>query len=288
MEPCELSDANTAIVLDSTSDLPGARAPRRNWHVVPLYVELAGESRRDWVDLPPMELYAQLRAGARSTTSQPSPGDFAAAFQELAGYERIVCVTLSTRLSGTFASAELAARDDDRLLLVDSGTISGGIQLLAHALQRRLERGTHEAELLAVTERFRREAGFVWTVQSLDWLVRGGRIGKARRLAGQLLETKPILGLAGGEVEPLGRVRGRGRSLAELERRFAEATGDDPRLHIAVVHADAATEADGLVARVRELRPRASVDFVGLFGAVLGSHTGPGGVALAWYRDDDI
>jgi DegV family protein with EDD domain len=208
-------------------------------------------------------------------------------FESLAGYERILAVTVSSRLSGIHGSARIAAEDEgERVLLIDSGLVSGGTVLLADALQRRLERGTDEEELLRVVERFRERARFVYTLETLEYLARGGRIGRAAALAGGLLNTRPVIELREGENVPRKRVRGRARSLGELERVFVGDAVDGPELHVGVVHADARAEAERLEQRVRELRPGASFDLVTSFGPALGSHLGPGAIGLYWFADD--
>jgi DegV family protein with EDD domain len=281
-----LTAENTAIVLDSTADFPDAERRHPNWRVVPLYVHLGDKSFRDWVELEPTEVYRRLReTGERPLTSQPSPGDFVTAFERLAEFARIICLVISSKLSGTHESATLAAEYDDRVVVIDSATMSAGTVLLAEALQRRLERGSTDAELLAVAERYREEARFFWTVESLEHLARGGRAGDAAGADARDGAAKPILELAGGEVVPRGQAADRAESLAELERLLLEETRDDAGLRVAVVHADAAEEAEALGARVRELRPAASLDRVAMFGAVLGTHVGPGGLGVCWYHD---
>jgi len=284
----QLSAANTALVLDSTADLPAAAERHAGWRTVSAYVTFGDESLRDYLDLSPADFYSRLRSSpAQPRTSQPSPGDFEAAFADLASYERIVCVVLSEKLSQTGESARLAAGTvgPDRVLVVDSGVISGGTVLLADAIQRRLERGTTEDEVAALADRYRREAIFLFTVDTLEYLVRGGRVGRAAGLAGQLLDTKPILAIEAGEVVPRARVRGRRKALAALERLFLEGTRDHADLHVAVSHAEAAEEAARLADTIREVRPRAGLDLVTTFGPVIGTHAGPGAVALAWFDD---
>ena len=285
----ELTVENTAIVLDSTADYPEAPEQHANFRVVPLYVRFGEQSYRDYVDITPAEFYERLRgADELPTTSQPTPGDFVAAYEELAGYERILCVVLSAKLSGTFASAELAAQDfGGRVRVLDSRVTSGGTVILADAIQRRLDRGTDDAEIDALVERFRRERGLLFTVDTLEYLVRGGRVGKAAGLAGQLLSVKPILAFDDGEVAPLKRVRGRAKALGELEEIFRGSTEgqDDSGLHVGVGHAEAREDCDELVRRVRAARPNASLDIVTTLGPVIGTHGGPGTLGLFWFHD---
>jgi DegV family protein with EDD domain len=207
-----LSPENTAVVVDSTADLPNATARHANWRMVPLYVQFGTETFRDYVDLDPEDFYQRLRRSPEPPrTSQPTPADFAAAYESLAGYARIIAVVISAKLSGTYESARLGAESagDERVVVIDSGSVSGGIVILADAIQRRLERGATDDDVQAVADRFRRESGLLFTVDTLDFLVRGGRVGKAAGLAGQLLSVKPILAIEHGEVVPRKRVRGR-------------------------------------------------------------------------------
>ena len=139
-----LSSENTAVVLDSTADLPDPRSRHGNWRLVPLYVRFGDETFRDHVDLSADEFYRRLRAASITPqTSQPTPADFSAVFDELSAYERIVCVLISGKLSGTAESARLAAQslDAGRVTVIDSESASGGIVILADAIQRRPSAG---------------------------------------------------------------------------------------------------------------------------------------------------
>ena len=285
-----LTAANTAIVLDSTADLPDAADRFPNWRVVPLYVRFGDESLRDGVDIDPTEFYARLRAStAFPTTSQPTPADFLACYAELAGCERIFSLHLSARVSGTFASAETAAAElgDGRVRAIDTGTASAAIAMLALAIQRRLERGTSDEEVNALIERYRRDSGLLFTVDTLEFLARGGRIGKAAAFAGTLLHVKPILSIRDGEVVPVKRVRGERKAFAELAEALETETRDEEEFKLAVAHAAAPERAAELEALVRERRPRAELELVVTLGAVIGAHAGPGTLALFWFRDDE-
>jgi len=283
-----LTRENTAIVLDSTADFPEARERHTNMRVVPLYVRFGEESYRDYVELDPHDFYARLRTATElPTTSQPTPQDFLGAYEELAGYERIYSLHISSRLSGTFASATLAAGEleGDRVRLVDSETVSVGLSGLALGIQRLLEHGTTDEEIAALAERYRQEAGLLFTVDTLEFLVKGGRIGRARALAGSLLNVKPILTIADGEVVPLTRVRGRAKALAEFRRRFEEATTGDGDLHVAIAHSEADEAVEQLRALVTEARPEAQIELVTTLGAVVGTHAGPGTIGFFWFQD---
>ena len=283
-----LTTDNTAIVLDSTADFPEAPERFSNWRVVPLYVNLEGESRRDGVDLGSDELYRRLAAGAPPpTTSQPTPADFAAVYAELVPrYERILSLHLSAKLSGTLASAEAAAAElGGAVRTIDTGTVCAPIAMLGFAIQRRLERCTTEEEVDALVERFRREHGLLFTVETLEYLARGGRIGRASAFLGGLLSVKPILSLRDGEVVPLSRVRGMSRALDEFRERLEANTTDVPSLRIGLAHAAAPERVRAVEELVAEARPSATIEIVASLGAVVGAHAGPGTVGLFWFDD---
>jgi DegV family protein with EDD domain len=282
-----LTAANTAIVVDSTADFPEAPDRFPNWRVVPLYVRFGGDSFKDYVDLAPDEFYARLRtAGDLPTTSQPTPGDFLAVYEELAAYDRIYSLHLSGDLSGTFNSAVTAAQQlgGDKVRAVDSGSASAAIAMLGLAIQRRLERGTSDDEIDTLVDGYGRDAGLLFTVDTLEFLRRGGRIGRARAWAGTLLHVKPILTID-REVIPLKRVRGNQKAMQTFVEEFTSRTEDRPTLRVGIAHADAPDRAEQLRRMVAGERPQAQVDVVTTLGAVVGTHAGPGTVGFFWFDD---
>src|SRR5262249_33083768 len=148
---------------------------------------------------------------------------------------------LGGTFSGTVESARRAAAELDagRVRVLDTGTASAAIAILALAVQRRLERGTSDDEIEALVERYRRDARLLFTVDTLEYLQRGGRIGRARAFAGQLLNVKPILAIEDGEVVPVKRVRSNQKAFLEFAREFEEGSEDGPGLRVGVAHADA-------------------------------------------------
>ena len=283
----ELNAQNTAIVLDSTADFP--KAPERfpNWRVVPLYVLFGEQSYRDYVELTPAEFYARLRTvDELPTTSQPTPGDFLQTFEQLAGYERIYSLHISSALSGTYQSATTAAGQlgDDKVRTIDSESASAAIAMLGLAVQRRLERGTNDDEIDALIGRFRERAGLIFTVDTLEFLRRGGRIGRASAWAGELLHVKPILTIK-REVIPVKRVRGNQKAMQEFVSQFTSTTEDGPSLKVGIAHADAPERAEQLRNMVRGERPHAEIEVLTTLGAVLGTHAGPGTVGFFWFDD---
>jgi fatty acid kinase fatty acid binding subunit len=282
-----LDAANTAIVLDSTADFPGAPTRYPNWRIVPLYVRFGTESFRDYVELSPQVFYERLRTSPElPTTSQPTPADFLDVYRELGSYERIYSLHISAALSGTYGSATLAAREagGDRIRTIDTGTASVAVAMLGLALQRRLDRGTTDDEIDALFARYRADASLLFTVDTLEYLRRGGRIGRAKAWAGELLHVKPILTIQ-EEVVPLKRVRGNQKAMQTFVKEFTSKSVDRPSLRVGIAHADAPSRARQLEKMVRGERDAATVELVTDLGAVVGTHAGPGTVGLFWFDD---
>jgi DegV family protein with EDD domain len=283
-----LTAANTAIVLDSTADFPEAPERFPNWRVVPLYVRFGDESYRDYVDLGPADFYLRLRGSSvMPTTSQPTPGDFQAVYEELGQYERVYSLHIAGTLSGTVESARTAAAEfGDRIRVVDTETASAAVAMLGLAIQRRLERGTTDEEIEALVRRHRSESQLIFTLDTLDYLARGGRIGRAAAWAGGLMRVKPILTIRDGEVIPLKRVRGNQRAFQEFISAFEAGSTDGPGLRVAIADADAPDRTEALKELIRRTRPQAKLEIVTTLGPVIGTHAGPGTVGLFWFADD--
>jgi len=285
----KLTTSNTAIVLDSTADFPEAHERFSNWRVVPLYVRFGEQSYRDYVDLGPDEFYSRLAdAPEPPRTAAPAPGDFAAVYEELTGrYERVLSLQLAATLSGTFASASTGAEQFDSVRVIDTGTVSAAITMLALGVQRRLDRGTSDEEVDELVERYRREHRLLFTLDTLEYLARGGRIGRAAAFAGSLLSVKPILSIRDGEVVPLKRVRGTQKALGEFRAVLVAESADVPSLRVGVAHAAAPERLAALESVIREARPQATLEVATSLGAVVGTHAGPGTVGLFWFDDPE-
>jgi DegV family protein with EDD domain len=285
-----LTTENTAIVIDSTADFPEAPELYPNMRVVPLYVLFGEESFKDYVEITPERFYERLQSEAElPTTSQPTPGDFLATFEELAPqYERIVVLTISSTLSGTHGSAQTAAEllGGDKVRVIDSGTVSASLGLLALGVQQRLERGTTDEEIDTFVEHYQREHHLLFTVNTLEYLAKGGRIGRAAAFAGNLLNVKPILAIRDGEVIPLKKVRGNHKAFAEFRAQFVATTTDSPSLKVGIAHAAAPERLQALRELVEHERPHAQIEIATTLGAVVGTHAGPGTVGFFWFHDE--
>jgi DegV family protein with EDD domain len=258
--------------------------------VVPLYVLFGEESFKDYVDITPDRFYERLQTeAALPTTSQPTPGDFLATFEELAPqYERIIALTIASTLSGTYGSAQAAAEmlGGDKVRVIDSGTVSASLALLAIGVRQRLERGTTDEEIDAFVAHYQREHHLLFTVNTLEYLAKGGRIGRAAAFAGNLLNVKPILAIRDGEVIPLKKVRGNHKAFAEFREHFVSTTTDSPNLKVGIAHAAAPERLQALRELVERERPNAQIEIATTLGAVVGTHAGPGTVGFFWFLDE--
>ena len=270
-----------AVVTDSTAYLPVDALVDLPVEVVPVQVVIGGRAYDETdPEASPARVAQALRAWQPVTTSRPSPERFRQAFTEAAeqGATAVVCATLSSRMSATFESAELAAKEVDiPVHLVDSRTVGMGLGFAVLAGAQRAANGAEADEVASLIERRARASVSLFYVDTLEYLRRGGRIGAARAAMGQALQVKPILQILDGEVVPLERVRTSSKAIARLTE-LTLATTLGRSVEIAVQHLDAADRADALAATLAEALPHTRIVVCPL-GAVVGAHTGPGIVA---------
>lgn len=282
---------DVAVVVDSSCDLPDALVDRHGMVVIPLELIEGDRTYQDRLEIAGAEVYRRMREeGAQFTTSQPAPGAFVRAFEDaLSGADAAVCVVLAKALSGTYTSGTAAARVVQRnVTVVDSGTTSLGLGLLALKAAELADAGWRADAIAAELRRIRRQSGALFTVDTFDNLLRSGRVGRGRAWLGTLLDVKPILELdVEGRVMPLDRVRGRDalipRVLRHLDRRLT------PRPHIlriGIAHADAPAVAERLRLDI-EARFTPDECLVSEVTAVLGVHAGPGAWAIFYQIEDE-
>jgi len=268
-----------AIITDSTCDLPADELRDLNIRRVPLYVHFKGEVYKDWLEINPKDIVAGVRAGAAiPSTSQPSPQDFINAFEAAVtqGATEILCVTISSKLSGTYQSATVAAEEVSVPVHVfDSQAASLGIAMMVKKAAAMLDQSAETDAILGELERIRAQAMLRFTVGTLDYLKKNGRIGGANALLGSLLNIKPILAVVEGRVEPVGRVRGGKKALQTMVTDLKElAKQGTPVVHF--LHIQDAPAAETLRQEVRN----SGVSFTDAgsyeIGAVIATHVGPG------------
>ncbi|HEY8490834.1 MAG TPA: DegV family protein [Dehalococcoidia bacterium] len=268
------------VVTDSTADLPAEVARELDITVVPLTVHFGEETFYDGVDITAGQFFDRLRsARVLPRTSQPSVGAFQDTYQRLAAEaDGIVSVHISSRLSGTCNAASLAAEavPEVPVRVVDSQTASLGLGIIAMEAARAARAGADLDAVVRVAESTRARVPIVFTLDTLEYLARGGRIGRASAFMGTLLNIKPILTVDQGEIAPLERVRTRTKALDRLcDLLF---TREHVRLG-AVAHAQCPEDAEHLVAQFRARYPGVPV-VTGQVGPVIGVYTGPGAVGL--------
>ena len=268
------------VVTDSTADLPADLARELGITVVPLTVHFGEETYYDGVDITSGQFFDRLRtAKVLPRTSQPSVGAFRDAYRGLAAEaDGIVSVHISSKLSGTYNAALLAAEGvtEVPIRVVDSRTASLGLGIVAMEAARAAREGGDLEAVARVAESTRERVPIVFTLDTLEYLARGGRIGRASALMGTLLNIKPILTVEDGEIAPLERVRTRTKALDRLcDLLFGR---EQVRLG-AVAHAQCPQDAERLAAQFRARYPGVPI-ITGHVGPVIGVYTGPGAVGL--------
>jgi DegV family protein with EDD domain len=275
------------IVTDSTAYLPESYIDEHDIRVVPLNVHFGQEAFKEGVELGDEEFYARLKAAPElPTTSQPSAGQFLEVFEEIAaGGHEIVTLTISSKLSGTWNSA-MAAKDmlpDAGISVVDTLSTAVGMHLMIDAALEAIASGASRSEVAGLLEGMKGKVSFHFVVDTLEYLAKGGRIGGARALLGTMLRIKPILTLVEGAIEPLEQVRSKRKAVARLLDLVGEELGDNAaQAKLGVCHA--IVPEDGSAVR-RELVARLGCEepILSGLGPVIGTHTGPGCIAVAMY-----
>jgi DegV family protein with EDD domain len=273
---------SVAVVTDSTAYLPQAQAGAARVTVVPVQVVVGGETF-DETAVSSADIAEALREWRPISTSRPSPSAFVDAYQKLAleGADEIVSVHLSGAMSATVESAELAAKEvSTPVHVVDSRSIGMGLGFPVLAAAQAAASGADAATVEEIARTRSAASTVLFYVDTLEYLRRGGRIGKAAALVGSALSVKPLLHLVDGNVTPLEKVRTTSRALARLEELTIERVGDGAA-DVAVQHLANAERAQSLAARIQGSAGGAVAVTVGEVGAVVGAHVGPGMIAVA-------
>ena len=284
----KLTTENTAIVLDSTADFPDAADRFPNWRVVPLYVRFGADSYRDYVDIGPAEFYERLRGGRGAADDLAAHA--AGLRRRLRGARGASSASSSSpsRPSSrgrTRAPSRRPRRRDARARDRHGDRLRRDRDARARdpAPARAAERPTRRST--SSSSRFKRETGLVFTLDTLEYLAKGGRIGRAAGWAGQLLNIKPILTLADGEVLPLKRVRGNRKAIQSSPR----VRGRHRRTGRACAWGSLTPRRPTAWPRSRRSSAmsgrRREIEVATTLGPVVGTHAGPGTVGLFWFQD---
>ncbi len=278
--------AGIRIVTDSTADLPAEIIQEFGITVVPLIVRFGAETLREGIDITNAEFYHRLTADPEHpSTSQPSPGEFVEAYRGIAAEaDEIISIHLSSDLSGTHESATLAAGSDEvktPVQVVDSRSVSMGLGQLATLAAERAQDGVGMEAILSELSDWIPRGRICFLLDTLEYLKRGGRIGAAQAFLGSLIKVKPILHVINGVVEPLDRARSVRKATDRIVRYLWDEAGDERLAYAGMLYS---TDKDLAMA----IKDRIDAEFeigrwyVTEIGPVIGAHTGPGAIGVAF------
>jgi DegV family protein with EDD domain len=276
----------SAVVTDSSAYIPEAALEGLPVSVIPVWLLWDGDRFRDGVDIDPPTFYRRLEASKTlPTSSQPSSGEFVAFYRQVAAEaESIVSVLVSSELSGTIASAQAAQAQLPELdiRIVDSRSSSMGLGLAVLAAARAAAAGRTPDEVVAVAREMRDRVHFLFVVDTLEYLHRGGRISGAKRVLGTALKIKPILHFKEGRIVSLTQARTKRKAIERILDIAEERLGGSAMAEAAVADINSPDSGDAVAGMVAErfapaLLHRSSVS------PVVGTHVGPGAIGLAFY-----
>jgi DegV family protein with EDD domain len=253
-----------------------------------LYVHFGTETFREGIDLELDEFLSRLKSAPQlPTTSQPSAGDFLEVYKSLiADGSEVISIHLSSKLSGTVASANTACEmlPGAGIHVVDSQFISASQLTMVLEAARMANAGRSAQAILDRVKQIMAGSHIYFVVDTLEYLQKGGRIGKAQALLGTALQMKPVLALEEGVVEAKERIRTKSKALARLRELVVHETAGSSRVYLGILHAAAPEEAQRLEADLlSRLKPFETT--MGQVGPVIATHTGPGVVGVAFYAE---
>ncbi len=273
--------ARIAIITDTDSSIPPAMAWEHQIQQVPIVVTFGDESFETWKDIDDERLFERIdREGVLPTTAAPSPGKFAAAYQQAIenGAEQIVCFTVSSRVSATY-NAALAACDQFSgvdISVVDTLSLTMGQGFIVLEAARRRDRGANKDEIIAAAEDIRSRTHMFFALATLKYLAMSGRVGHLAAGMAALLNIKPILTIRDGKLDMLEKVRTQRKAWARLVKLCEETRGGAEIESMAMVHVKAAPEARSLEALIRESVPCPRESIVVDLSPGLSVHSGAG------------
>ncbi|MCL4449245.1 MAG: DegV family protein [Actinobacteria bacterium] len=274
---------NVKVITDSGCDLPDNVSASQQIEVVPLTIRFGEKEFVDKQDLSPEEFWQHcLEATDLPQTAAPSPGSFEKAFRQAAkdGYNEVICITLSAGISASYQSAVTAAsllNKEIRVLIFDSKLITIAQGMLVMEACSWSSAGLSLDDLEVKVKEMRDGLRLLGTLDTLEYLKKGGRIGNARAFLGSLLEIKPLIELRNGIVEPESKTRTRAKALTSLVDKVRQA---EPTGKIGVSHG-MAQDIESFTTQLQHQLPDCTL-YIGQIGAVLGAHTGPGTIGVAF------
>ena len=270
------------IIVDSTADL--TPQVRERVTVVPLTVHFGEQEFVDGVNITGYQFYEMLEtSGVLPTTSQATPYAFSAAFgQAVADGEEVIALVVSSRLSGTYQSAVIAAEDyPGKVHVVDSRNIAIGLAILTEYALRLVDEGKSATEIVELLNRQRERVRLMAVVDTLEYLQRGGRLSKTAAIAGGILSIKPIIALVDGEIKVLAKGRGAKQAVSLLNQEIAKAGRDETMPALLGYTGTSAEQLHKYRQENEELWPHEVPESI--VCGVVGTHAGPGAVAVAFF-----
>jgi len=270
------------IVTDSTSDLPAAMASEYGIEVVPLNVHFGDSIFKDGVDITTDQFFDRLINGDEfPSTSQPSMGEFVEAYERISEEgDEVVSVHLSSKLSGTYNSAEQASKhleDKIKIHLVDTEQVTITVGFAAIAAAKVASNGGSAEDAVEAARSISARSSFYALFDTLEFLAKGGRIGRAQSMLGSLLKIRPLLMLDNGVVEPYSKARSRSAGMAELEKAVRSLGKAE---EIAIMYSTESDEAHGIADTLGDMLPEGKHPLVSRVGPVIGTHAGPRLIAV--------
>lgn len=283
-----MSNRKIAVVTDSTAYIPAQALGDLDIPIIPLWLIWGDERFRDGVDIDPPAFYRRLReAKTLPTTSQPSAGEFVDFFRRVAAEndtDTIVGAYISSGISGTVASAEAAKAQVPELdiTVIDSLFASMGLGFVALAAARVAAAGGSLEKVVAAAKDTRDRMSLLLTVETLEYLHRGGRIGGGKRFLGTALKIKPLLHLEDGRIEALTQVRTKRKAIAQMLDIVEERLGGRQMAEASILDADSPEEGKAVAEQVKE-RFGISTVYCAMVSPVIGTHVGPGTIGISFY-----
>lgn len=274
------------IVVDSTADLPADLIQRHCIAVVPINIQFGTQTYKENIDLDQDGFYRKIeQSHALPKTSQPSPGEFVDVYRRVANRgDQIISMHVTAKLSGTCQSAQLAAaqlKDEFEVVVIDSGCGSAALGFMAVEAAQLAARGAPMAEIVQRIETIRPRVNIYLSPEHLKYLQMSGRVTNVQALIGSMLSLKPIISLEEGTLHPVARIRTRAKAIDHMLQLTKEKIGDRPS-HLAIVHAQAKSEADALMLRAKQIF-NIRESFVDDLATSLAVHFGPGCLGIISY-----
>ena len=287
----QMNNNRIAVLADSCNDIPQELMDKYHIYTLPLMINYKNASYRDRVDITPEEVYARFQEEIPKT-SLPLPEDIAAMFKKIKddGFDKVVVSAISSGLSGTCQALKLIADgiEDMEIVVIDTLNIAIASGFIALYAAEQIEKGLDFETVVQKAQAAVKNATILFGVASLEYLIKGGRIGKVSGILGSALNIKPIISCnEDGIYDTVAKVRGRKQSIQKMIELTREKLGDHKNYYLAVCHGDAYTEMLGMKEQLQDLVAGAKIYVEGQISPVLGVHTGPGllGIGIMLLED---